>query len=80
MGTLVVSTANLRDSFVGRHDDDGSHITFKGTIQEGETLNVQHVYFVDEQNSWNYFCFPLFSPLGDFRVDLFTYFTLDFTC
>lgn len=35
---------------IGGHDEDRGHVTLQGPVEEGETLNIQHVDLVDEQH------------------------------
>lgn len=41
------------DSPVGGHDEDRSHVALERAVQVRETLDVQHVHLIDEQNLYN---------------------------
>lgn len=77
MRRLVVGSSYLSDASVSRHDHHGSLVTFQCSIQEGETLDVEHVHFVDEQHPGHDLCSPLFSPLSHFLIYLFSHLWLD---
>ena len=40
----------LCDTSVGGDDEDRGHVWLEGSIKEGKTLNVQHVYLINKQN------------------------------
>jgi len=79
MGGQVVCASDLGDSSVGRHDDDGSLVAFKSSVQEGEALDVEHMNLIDEEDTGHDFSAALFSPLGDFLVNLLSNLGLDLT-
>jgi len=51
MGTLDVSAAHCTHASVGRHHQNGAQSAFQRTVELGETFDVQHVYFVNEQDA-----------------------------
>jgi len=38
------------DAPVGGHDENGGHVALQGAVEEGETLNVQHVHLIHKQH------------------------------
>lgn len=79
MGALVVSTSNIGDSSVGGKNNNRGSVGFQGSIQEGETLHVEHMDFIDEKDTRDNICLAFFSPIGHFLVNLVSYFLFDFT-
>lgn len=69
MRRLIVGTPNFSDATVGSHDDNRRHLVFQSTIQERETLNVQHVNLVDEEDTRYYFGFAFFPPFGHLTLN-----------
>ena len=37
------------DASVSSHNQYGGHVTLQGSVDEGETLNIQHVNLINEQ-------------------------------
>ena len=71
---------SLGNSPVSGHDEYGCHVRLQCAVEEGETLNVQHVHFVHKQHSRDYLGFSLLPPLSHLGVDLFPNLTLNLTC
>ena len=69
----------LGDSSIGSHDQHRSHVSLQGAVQEGETLNIQHMYFVYEEHARHNLRFTLLSPFSYFSVDLLAHLWLDFS-
>ena len=38
------------DASICSHNENGCHVTFQGAIQKRETLNIQHVNFINKEN------------------------------
>lgn len=70
MRRFILRSPNSRHSSIRRHDNNRSEFCFESSIEEGEAFDVEHVNFVDEEDSWNDFRFAFFSPIAYFRVDL----------
>lgn len=70
VGRFVLGAANLRNSSVRRHDHNWGLITFQGSIQEGEALNIEHVNFVDEKDTRHNFGSAFLTPLSHLLIDL----------
>ena len=64
---------------VGGHNNNRSQVILQGSVEERETLNVQHVDLVNEQNTGSDLRLALLSPLRDLGVDLIPHFRLDFS-
>ena len=47
----IVGASNVAFSAICGEDDDGSDGRFEGAMEVSEALDVQHVDFVDEQNT-----------------------------
>ena len=62
---------------VGGHNNNRSQIILQSPVEEGETLNVQHVDLVNEQHTRSDLRLTLLPPLRDFGVDLVPHFRLD---
>ena len=83
---MTISPPDLSDAPVSGHHHDGRHVVLQGAVQEGETLDVQHVDLredsvrntrtfsttdlVDEENPGGDLRLALLPPLGHLRVDL----------
>merc|ERR1712049_6479 len=78
MRRLVVGTPDLGDTTVSGHDDNRCHVIFQGSVQEGKTFHVQHMDFINEEDSGCNFSFAFFPPIRDFGIDLVADFGLDF--
>lgn len=77
MGALVLRPSDLGDAAVGRNDQHGRQIRLQRAVQPRETLHVQHVDFINEQDARHNGCLALFTPLSDLGVDLITNLRLD---
>ena len=55
---------------VSCHDDHRRHVVFQGAVEEGETLDVEHVDFVNKEDARSYLSLALFPPFRNLRVDL----------
>lgn len=75
----VVGASNLGDTAVSGHDHHGSLVGLKGTIEEGEALDVEHVDLVDKEDTGHDLSTAFLTPLGNLLVDLFAHFWLDLT-
>ena len=49
---------------VSGHHDHGGKIILQSSVEEGETLNIQHVDLINEENTWSDLGLALLSPLG----------------
>ena len=49
----VLSIPDDTDASVGCKDDDGGNRRFQVPVQVGETLDVQHVDFINKEHTWN---------------------------
>jgi len=76
----LVGSSDGCDTSIRGHDDDGCEFVLHGLIQERETLDVQHVYLIDEEDSWDDIGLYFFSPLSHLRVDLLSHLGLDLSC
>lgn len=79
MRSDVVSTSDLCQSSVCGHNNNGSLFWFKSSVQVREAFNVQHVNFINEQDSWNNLSSSFFSPLSYFLINLISNLWLDFS-
>lgn len=59
---FVVGSPNVGDTSVGSEDNNRGCFTLEGSVQEREAFHVEHMYFVNKKNSWDYFSLALFSP------------------
>lgn len=75
----VVGAADSSDTTVSCHDHDWCLVALKGSVKEGEALNVQHVDLIEEQDTWDDLGTSLFTPLGNLLIDLLTNLWLDLT-
>lgn len=75
----IVCSSDLGDTSIGSHYDDWGLVGLEGSIEEREALNVKHMYLIDEENTRYNFSTSLFSPLGNFLINLLTDFWLDFS-
>ena len=55
---------------VSSKDDDGGKVALKGSVEVGEALNIKHMNFIDEEDSWN--------QLSNTVVDVFVNYLIDF--
>ena len=55
---------------VGGHNNNRSQVILQGSVEERETLDVQHVDLVDEEHARDDVGLALLPPLGDLGVDL----------
>ena len=62
---------------VGGHNNNRSQIILQSPVEEGETLDVQHVDLVNEQHPGGNLRLPLLPPLRDLGVDLVPHLGLD---
>jgi hypothetical protein len=75
----IVCSSDLGDTSVGSHYDNGGLVRLECSIEEREALNVEHMYLIDEENTRHNFSTSLFSPLGNFLINLLTDFWLNFS-
>lgn len=66
-----VGASDGADSSIGGEDDDGGEGWLKGSVQKGEALDIEHVDFVDEEDSGD--------ELGHSLVDVPVYDFVDFS-
>jgi len=66
----VIRSSDGAHTAVGCKDDDGSDGRLQGPLQVRETLHVQHVHLVDEEDARNKFRNPLVNVLVDHFVNL----------
>ena len=64
------SSTDSADTSVGSQDNDRGEVTFEGSIHVGEALNVEHVDFINKQNTGN--------QLSDSVVNVSVYYFVDF--
>ena len=62
---------------VGGHNNNRSQVILQGSVEERETLDVQHVDLVNEQNTGSDLRLALLPPLRDLGVDLVPDFRLN---
>ena len=79
MWRCVAGASDFRDTSVSSHDDDRGLVALKSSVKEGETLDIEHVYLIDEEDTGDDLSTPLFSPLGHLLVNLFTDLRFDLT-
>ena len=80
MRAALGGPSNARLPAITGHYDDGRELVFESAVDEAETLGVEHVDFVDEEDARDYFGFAFFAPFGDFGVDLLADFGADLAC
>ena len=72
----MLAFSNVITSVSG-HNNNRSQIILQGSVEERETLDVQHVDLVNEQNPGSDLRLALLPPLRDLGVDLVPHFRLD---
>lgn len=77
MWTLLVSASDLRDASVSGKNNNRRGIAFQRSVQKRETLDVQHMHFVDEEHTRNDVGFAFLAPVGDFLINLISNFLFD---
>jgi len=75
--SLIVGASDVGDTPVGGEDDDGGLLALEGPVEEGETLHVEHVHLVDEEDARHDLGLALLPPLGHLLVDLVPHLLLD---
>lgn len=76
---LIVSSSDLGNTSVSGHHNDWCLVRLESSVQEREAFDIEHMDLIDEEDTWDNLCASLFSPLGDFLVDLLSDFGLDFS-
>ena len=80
MSRSHVCSSDFADTSVGGQNDDRSEIAFKGSVQVGEALNIEHVDLIDEKNTWDEFSNTMINifidNLIDFKSEFFCNFSL----
>lgn len=79
MGAFLVSASNVGDSSIGGKNNNGGCVIFKGPVEEGETLDIQHMDLINKEDTGDDIGLALFAPVGHFFVNLISYFLFDFT-
>ena len=51
MRAFVLCASNLGNTTVGCNDKNGSHIRFQSSVEEREAFHIEHVNFVNEENT-----------------------------
>ncbi len=69
MGGDQVCPTNCAHASVGCQDDDWGQSGLQGSVQESETLDVQHMHLVDEQHARHQFSNSLVDVSVDHLVD-----------
>lgn len=77
MWRLIIGPANVGYATVGGDDEDWGHLILKGTVEEGEALNVKHVHLINEEHTWYYLSLPLLPPFPNFCVYLLSHLCTD---
>jgi hypothetical protein len=77
MRRFVLCPSYPCDPSVASHNDNRRKLAFQSPIQEGEALDIQHVHFVDEEDTRYNIGFSFFSPICYLAVDLVTQFRLN---
>jgi len=62
MGRPVACAMYGRDSSISCNDKDMGHLILQCMVEEGETLNVEHVYFINEESTRDDFSLPFLTP------------------
>lgn len=70
----VAGAADYRVAAVSSEYNDGCDSTLQRTMQVGECLNIQHVYFINKQHARHQFSYALINVLVYDFIDLFTQF------
>jgi len=71
-------SSDFTNTSVGSQNDDRSEIAFKGSIQVGEALNIEHVDLINEQDTWNELSDTVIYVFVDDFVDFKSQFLGDF--
>lgn len=79
MGRGIVSSSNFGNTSVSSHDHDRRLITLKGSVEERETFNIEHMNFVNEKHSRYNFSSTFFSPFSNLLVNLLSNLGLNFS-
>ena len=77
MGGGVGGAPDTGGAAVGGHDDDGRELVLEGAVDVAEAFHVEHVDFVNEEDSGHDVRFTFFLPLPDLHVDLVADFAAD---
>lgn len=80
MWTPVLRPTDRCDPTVGCEDHNWSGIALKGSVQEGEALEVEHMRLINEEYTRNDISLSFLTPLSHLDVDLIPDFLLDLTC
>lgn len=79
VGASHVNAANLADSTIGGEDHDRGKVGLKSSVKIGETLNIQHVYLIDEEHSRHKLSDAVVNVLVHNLVDFESQFFCDFS-
>jgi len=64
-----ISSSDGAHTSVGGKDNNGGQSAFKGSVKEGETFDIKHMNFIDEENSWDEFGNTLINVFVDNFID-----------
>ena len=79
MRSLIISPPNPSNPTIARHNQNRTQLILQSSIQKGKAFNIQHMNFINEQNTRTNLCFSLLSPFPDFRINLIAHFGFDFS-
>ena len=75
VGRFHVGATDLAVTSVGGKNNDGGKVAFKGSVEVGETFDIEHMDLIDEEHTWhklsNTVINVLINDLVDFKTKLF---------
>lgn len=73
-----IGASDCAHATIGSKDNNGCESGFESSIQEGETLDIKHVDFIDEEDTGDEFGNALVDVLIHDLIDLLSQFICDF--